>query len=124
MLSYFKLYLYVTGQLHRKPPSPSPSDRSLPPFSSSGSSMSETSTGSSATAHNSCNTNGNQSSTDATSSAISVPVQGPGINTSNIHHNNVPACIPPGINHGPHQLMEDEQLDSASALAVSMTNGM
>ena len=86
--------------------------------------MSETSTGSSATAHHSCNTNGNQSSADATSSAISVPVQGPGINTSNNHHNNVPACIPTGINHGPQQLIEDEQLDSASALAVSMTNGM
>ena len=86
--------------------------------------MSETSTGSSATAHHSCNTNGNQSSADATSSAISVPGQGSGITASNNHHNIGPACIQTGITHGPQQLIEDEQLDSASALAVAMTNGM
>ena len=115
---------HLTGQLHRKPPSPSPSDRSLPPFSSSGSSMSETSTGSSAAAHHSCNTNGNQSSADAPSSAISVPGQVPVMNSSSNHHNNGTACSEAGINPGPQHLMEDEQLDSASALAVAMTNGM
>ena len=105
--------------MHRKAPSPSPSDRSLPPFSSSGSSMSETSTGSSATAQHSCNVNGNKNGNEMSSSAISVPNQGaPGsANASNNHLNTSNNQVP----H--HQLIEDEQLDSASALAVAMTNG-
>ena len=86
--------------------------------------MSETSTGSSATAQHSCNTNGNKNNNEASSAAISVPNQGgPGlVNTSVNHQISSNNCNQ--LNHVPHhQLIEDEQLDSASALAVAMTNG-
>ena len=86
--------------------------------------MSETSTGSSATAHNSCNNNNvNQPSNDKTASALSVPGQIQGINISNTHHNSGPTCVQGGVGHTPQQHIEDEHLDSASALAVAMTNG-
>ena len=85
--------------------------------------MSETSTGSSTAANHSCNTNGNQTNTDATSSAISVPMQVAGINISNALHTSGKACGQIGMNHVPQHLIEDEQLDTASALAVAMTNG-
>ena len=86
--------------------------------------MSETSTGSSATAHNSCNNNNvNQPSNDKTASALSVPGQIQGINMANTHHNSGPTCVQGGVGHTPQQHIEDEHLDSASALAVAMTNG-
>ena len=88
--------------------------------------MSETSTGSSATAQHSCNSNGNKNSNELGSAAISVPNQGvPGlVNVSNNNHNNSGNNCNQ-LNHVVHhQLIEDEQLDSASALAVAMTNGM
>ena len=86
--------------------------------------MSETSTGSSATAQHSCNSNGNKNSNEIGSAAITVPNQGvPGlVNVSNSNHSNGNNCNQ--LNHvAHHQLIEDEQLDSASALAVAMTNG-
>lgn len=91
--------------------------------------MSETSTGSSTAVHLTCNTNSNKPSGDAISSAVSVPGQVPGINISGAHHTagNIAgigsACGPPGMGPATQHLIEDEQLDSASALAVAMTNG-
>ena len=91
--------------------------------------MSETSTGSSTAAHLMCNSNGNKPGGDAISSAVSVPGQVPGISISGVHHiaGNIAgigsACGPSGGGPVTQHLIEDEQLDSASALAVAMTNG-
>ena len=85
--------------------------------------MSETSTGSSAAANHSCNTNGNQTKTDSTSSAIAVPGQAGSLSVPNTLHPSAKACGQIGMNHAPQQLIEEEQLDTASALAVAMTNG-
>ena len=91
--------------------------------------MSETSTGSSITAHLNVNTGSNKPNGDAKSLAVSVPSQVIGVNLAGTHHaaGNIPgigaAFGSSGIGKVAQQVIEDEQLDSASALAVAMTAG-
>ena len=80
------------------PSSPSPSDRSLPPFSSS-SSISET------------------TSTGSGSSSMAAPPGGGNLN------NKFKNSLLQQSLHNSLVIHEDEQLDSASALAVSIANG-
>ena len=95
------------------PSSPSPSDRSLPPFSS-GSSISET------------------TSTGSASSSMVAPPNGVGlnqhqqINQSSLQkkNNHSTSLLQQSLHHNNSLVIpEDEQLDSASALAVSIANG-
>ena len=95
------------------PSSPSPSDRSLPPFSS-GSSISET------------------TSTGSASSSMVAPPNGLNHHHHSQQHNNLHslknslAQKNSLLQHSLHNSLiipEDEQLDSASALAVCIANG-
>ena len=91
--------------------------------------MSETSTGSSTAAQLTLNSNNTNPRGDGIPGAIAVPGHIPGISISGSHQSggNVPGinpvCLPTNVGPATQNLIEDEQLDSASALAVAMTTG-
>ena len=112
-MKLIKFSHFVLLQSAVAPSSPSPSDRSLPPFSS-GSSISET------------------TSTGSASSSMVAPPNGLNHHHHSQQHNNLHslknslAQKNSLLQHSLHNSLiipEDEQLDSASALAVCIANG-